>query len=696
MTLVSEVSSDKHEAADVVLSMRGINKGFGAVQALTNIDLDIYPGEVVALVGDNGAGKSTLVKILAGVHPQDSGTITFHGKVVSIPSPTASRALGIATVFQDLALCDNLDVVSNLFLGREIGTFALDEVEMESRSWDLLRQLSAKIPSVRIAVASLSGGQRQTVAIARSLIGDPSVVILDEPTAALGVAQTAEVLNLIERLRERGTRGPADQPQSRGCPGRRRPRGRAATRAQQRRVPHRRRQLRRHHRRDHRRDRQRRHPSRSRSARAQRGEEEVTQTPARPIEGSVAPSDLQDERLIRPTGIRENFLAQVKRVRTGDLGSLPVVVGLIIICAIFQILNPTFLGAYNLSNLFLYSAQVGVISVGIVLVLLLGQIDLSVGSMSGLSAAVFGVLLIQAHWPEWLVIVISIAVGCLIGLIYGILFVRFSVPSFVITLAGLLALLGAQLAVLGPIGDFNIPTTSFIVQFAQTSYLPAVVAYILVVLAAAGYAASALVSARSRNRAGLSAPGVAGILIKAALILVGLALLVTYLDSYVNGGVADCFVFLVVAVIVMQYLLTRTKWGRSVYAVGGNVEAARRAGIRVNRVYISVFVLCSAFAAMGGLVAMGTLGQTTQSSGTGDVNLDAIAAAVIGGTSLFGGRGSAWSALLGILVITAITNGLNLLSLNADARFMITGAVLLVAVIVDSLSRRSRVAAGRA
>jgi D-xylose transport system ATP-binding protein len=204
VTLVSEATSDKHETADPVLSMRGVNKGFGAVQALTNIDLDIYPGEVVALVGDNGAGKSTLVKILAGVHAQDSGEVTFHGKVVSIPTPTASRALGIATVFQDLALCDNLDVVSNLFLGREIGTFALNEVEMESRSWELLRQLSAKIPSVRIAVASLSGGQRQTVAIARSLIGDPSIVILDEPTAALGVAQTAEVLNLIERLRERG------------------------------------------------------------------------------------------------------------------------------------------------------------------------------------------------------------------------------------------------------------------------------------------------------------------------------------------------------------------------------------------------------------------------------------------------------------------------------------------------------------
>jgi D-xylose transport system ATP-binding protein len=174
------------------------------VHALRNVDLDIYPGEVVAIVGDNGAGKSTLVKILAGVHPQDSGTIVFEGEEVSIPDPTASKELGIATVFQDLALCDNLDVVSNLFLGRELTRGTLDEEEMESRSWQLLRQLSARIPSVRVPVASLSGGQRQTVAIARSLIGDPRVVILDEPTAALGVAQTAEVLNLIERLRERG------------------------------------------------------------------------------------------------------------------------------------------------------------------------------------------------------------------------------------------------------------------------------------------------------------------------------------------------------------------------------------------------------------------------------------------------------------------------------------------------------------
>lgn len=204
MTMETAIAEEERTERRPVLSLSGVSKGFGAVQALTDIHLDIYPGEVVALVGDNGAGKSTLVKILAGVHPQDSGTITFDGQEVGIPSPAASRELGIATVFQDLALCDNLDVVSNLFLGREVTHGTLDEEEMEKRSWSLLRQLSARIPSVRIAVASLSGGQRQTVAIARSLIGDPRVVILDEPTAALGVAQTAEVLNLIERLRERG------------------------------------------------------------------------------------------------------------------------------------------------------------------------------------------------------------------------------------------------------------------------------------------------------------------------------------------------------------------------------------------------------------------------------------------------------------------------------------------------------------
>ncbi|MFI2238514.1 ATP-binding cassette domain-containing protein [Streptomyces chrestomyceticus] len=194
-----------HVSATPVLALRGISKRFGAVQALTDVELEIHPGEVVALVGDNGAGKSTLVKAIAGVGPADDGVIEWEGRPVTVDRPHTAQELGIATVYQDLALCDNLDVVGNLFLGREIvRAGVLDEVEMERRARELLATLAIRIPSVRIPIASLSGGQRQTVAIARSLLGEPKVVILDEPTAALGVEQTAQVLDLVERLRERG------------------------------------------------------------------------------------------------------------------------------------------------------------------------------------------------------------------------------------------------------------------------------------------------------------------------------------------------------------------------------------------------------------------------------------------------------------------------------------------------------------
>uniref|UniRef100_A0AAU3GNQ9 ATP-binding cassette domain-containing protein n=1 Tax=Streptomyces sp. NBC_01401 TaxID=2903854 RepID=A0AAU3GNQ9_9ACTN len=194
-----------HVSATPVLALRGVSKRFGAVQALTDVELEVHAGEVVALVGDNGAGKSTLVKTIAGVHPIDDGVIEWDGRPVQINKPNDAQTLGIATVYQDLALCDNIDVVGNLYLGREIRRFGiLDEVEMERRSRELLSTLSIRIPSVRIPIASLSGGQRQTVAIARSMLGEPKLVILDEPTAALGVEQTAQVLDLVERLRERG------------------------------------------------------------------------------------------------------------------------------------------------------------------------------------------------------------------------------------------------------------------------------------------------------------------------------------------------------------------------------------------------------------------------------------------------------------------------------------------------------------
>ena len=382
----------------------------------------------------------------------------------------------------------------------------------------------------------------------------------------------------------------------------------------------------------------------------------------------------------------------IDRVRGGDIGSLPIVIGLVIIWGIFQSLNSAFLSSRNLVNLATDSVAVGVIAIGVVLVLLVAQIDLSVGSMSGVASSVLGVGLTREGWPLPLAVVIGLALGVVVGAIYAAVFTRFSVPSFVSTLAGLLALLGFQLYVLGAGGSINIPFNSGIVRFMQRDFVPPTLSYVLSVLFAAGYLASRLTRIRRRKRHNL-ANGSLTLLVAKTLILLAATLLICW---YLNkaAGVSLPFVLLVVLVIVVDFALTRTVWGRAVYAVGGSVEAARRAGINLSRIYLSVFVLCSLLAALGGLLSAGRLAAASISSGTGNVNLDAIAAAVIGGTSLFGGRGSAYAALLGIVVIQSIDNGLTLLNLNSSAQFMITGGVLMVAVIVDSLTRRARTAHG--
>ena len=405
-------------------------------------------------------------------------------------------------------------------------------------------------------------------------------------------------------------------------------------------------------------------------------------------------ADIRDERLIRHEGIGGAIRAFQVRVRGGDLGSLPVVVGLIIIWAIFQLLNPKYLSSENLVNLTMQSAAVGTIAIGVVLVLLIAQIDLSVGSVSGLAAAILGVGMTQLGWPIWLSIVVALAVAACIGLLYGFLFTRFGVPTFVITLAGLLAVLGLQLKVLGPHGSINLPYDSWIVQFGQTMFLPPWVAYTLAVIAALGMFASDWFRARRHIRAGLTAGSISVMILKSVLLLLVLVASVWYLAT--ARGVGLMFLLFVVLVVIMNFFLTRTRWGRAVYAVGGNVEAARRAGIKVNRIYMSVLVLGTLFAALGGILASARLTAASLSSGGGDTNLVAIAAAVIGGTSLFGGRGNAYSALLGIFVIQSISNGLSLMNLDSSIRYMITGAVLLLAVIIDSLSRRSRASHGQA
>ncbi len=413
----------------------------------------------------------------------------------------------------------------------------------------------------------------------------------------------------------------------------------------------------------------------------------TTQTPPKKS------SDLMDERLADRSGVKGWIASMVDRVRAGDLGVLPVVLGVVVIWTVMQSLNDVFLSPRNLVNLTMESVPVGMIALGIVCVLLVGQIDLSVGSVSGLSAAVVAVLFVNQQLPVVVALAGAIVVGVAIGLLYSIFFIRFGVPSFVISLSGLLAFLGLQLYVLGPQGSINIAFSSPLVQFAQQQFVPATLSYVLAVLGGVALLVTGLLSRRTRLAADLSAPPLVVIVVRS----VALAALFVFAVAYLNQGrgVGWMVVLFLVLVLVMHYALSQTVWGHWMYAVGGNVEAARRTGVKVTMIYTSAFVLCSSFAALGGVLAASRLAAANQSTGGGDVNLNAIAAAVIGGTSLFGGRGTAFAALLGVVVIQSISSGLSLLSLDSAFRFAITGAVLLLAVTIDSVARRSRASHGR-
>ncbi|MGV4792296.1 ABC transporter permease subunit [Rhizobium sp. F40D2] len=404
--------------------------------------------------------------------------------------------------------------------------------------------------------------------------------------------------------------------------------------------------------------------------------------------------DRRDERVRHDDSLAGSIRAFWDRIRSGDLGSLPVIVGLAIIWTVFQALNPVFLSSANLVNMLFDCSTVGVISLGIVCILMVGEIDLSVGSVSGFASALVGVFWVNQGWPVVLAVLAAMIVGALIGSLYAFLFNRFGMPSFVSTLSGLLAVLGLQLYILGATGSINLPYGSWLVNFGQIMVMPDPVAYLLVALAGiAFFFASHRTSAR-RRAAGLSAKSMGGLLLRAVIITVALEAVAFYLNQ--SRGIPWMFGLFVGLVVAMNYALTRTKWGRSMQAVGGNREAARRSGINVSRIYASAFITCALLAATGGVLSAARLATASQQAGTGDVNLNAIAAAVIGGTSLFGGRGSAYSALLGIIVIQSIASGLTLLDLSSSLRYMITGAVLAVAVIVDSLARRSRISHGRA
>jgi D-xylose transport system permease protein len=404
-------------------------------------------------------------------------------------------------------------------------------------------------------------------------------------------------------------------------------------------------------------------------------------------------ADLADERLVATKGLGGYAHLIWNRLRSGELGSAPVVIGLAVICIGFYAAEPRFLSSRSLVSITQFAAPVGIIALGIVLVLLLGEIDLSVGSVSGFASAVMAVVLLDKGQSMVVALLAGILVGVAIGVLYAVLYTKLGVPSFVFSLAGLLGFQGALLFVLGDNGTRNLPSDSFLVDFTRFQFVSPTWSYVLVVVTVALFVLAKLRGIRQRTAAGLSAPSLVLVAVQAATLLVSLGVLTWYVN--IDRGWTFLWVFFVVLVVLMDLALRRTRWGRHVYAVGGNEEAARRSGIKVDRVYFSVFAACSTLAAVGGILAAGLQTSVSQASGTNDTNLTAIAAAVIGGTSLFGGRGSAYSALLGIIVLQAIQTGLNLVGVDSSVRFMVTGGVLLLAVAIDSVSRRARSSSGR-
>jgi D-xylose transport system permease protein len=403
-------------------------------------------------------------------------------------------------------------------------------------------------------------------------------------------------------------------------------------------------------------------------------------------------SDLDPRLVADEPRLRGAWAGFRRRLAQGELGAVPVVLGIAIIWLIFWFDNDRFLSADNLTNLVLQIAGTGTISVGVVLVLLLGEIDLSVGELAGLAAAIMAVLNVQHGVPGWLAILAGLATGVAIGVLQGFWVTRFRIPAFVVTLAGLLAWLGALLLVLGQTGTVNLSDKT-ITGLANTFFIP-LDAWLLAVIVIAVYAGQKLWDRRKRASAGL--PVVPLRLVVTRIVVLAVAALATAAVLAAGRGLPLALVIFIGLVVGVDLLIKRTRFGRHILAVGGNAEAARRAGIKVYNVRLLVFTITSTLAAAGGILAASRQFAVSQSSGGSDILLNSIAAAVIGGTSLFGGRGSAYSALLGMLVIGSIANGMDLLGVESSTKFMVTGGVLLLAATVDAVSRRGRQAAGRA
>lgn len=387
----------------------------------------------------------------------------------------------------------------------------------------------------------------------------------------------------------------------------------------------------------------------------------------------------------RPSRLSE-FARWARGSDIGRAGPVAAVGVLVMLWVVFQILDPTFLTPRNLSSLSVDIVPLGLVATGVVFVLLVGDIDLSVASVSGLGAAVFAVLSVEYGVPEWLAVLTALLSGAAVGAFHGVVIGRLGVPGFVVTLAGLLGWSGLMMYLLATTGTVIIDSNGMVAALTST-YLPGAVGYVLAAVSVTAYVTAAWREARRRAAAGVPHRPGAEIAIRAALLAVPAFAAAAVLAAF--EGLPLALLIFLVLIAGLDYILRRTAYGRKILSLGAGVEAARRAGIDVVAVRASAFMIASSLAALGGIFLASRITSVSQAAGSGDVLINIIAAAVIGGTSLFGGRGSAWSALIGATIIQSLSSGMAILGVQTPVQFMIIATVLLAAVVLDSLSRRT-------
>ncbi|MFI9253454.1 sugar ABC transporter permease [Streptomyces sp. NPDC053069] len=398
--------------------------------------------------------------------------------------------------------------------------------------------------------------------------------------------------------------------------------------------------------------------------------------------------------LVREQGFAGYITEFKRKMKAGDLGSLPVVIGLAVIWIIFQSLNSNFLTAGNLSDISVAMVGTGMIAVGIVFVLLLGEIDLSVGSLSGVAGATFAVLNVTHGMNEILALVLSVLTGTVAGAVQGFFFAKIGVPAFAVTLAGLLFWNGLMLKILGDNGTINLNDNGLVAKLTSYYFSDVAAAYGLAIAVTVLFFLSSFFGNKRREAAGVPSRPLSETILRTVLLgIVAFAAAAVY-NQY--KGLPLAVVIFIAVLFLTDFVLRRTGYGRKIFALGGSVEASRRAGINVDMVRISVFAISGTFAAIGGLFIASKIASANQGAGGGDLLMNAIAAAVIGGTSLFGGRGRTWNALLGVLVIVSIQYGLALQGIASPVQYMITGGVLLATVVIDAVTRKTQKTAGRA